>query len=202
MTLRTILALLLTVSLNAQSPADRRARDAAADRGLQVMTELADVHAQTLGVTTDEALRAHLLPALPLHFVSLERLSRFGSGEDPRAVLGEAETFWYPVVVGDEIRALITVQKRSGVWVASSLGAATLAKRIAILQRELPRADSVVFITGLNAYFLKRDERGEMRLASFDDRFGPPTETHEAATLFRELQNVSQSPTRPLLNPR
>jgi hypothetical protein len=175
---RLMLILLFASTIDTQTLEDRRACDAAAARGLETLAELAHYDAKTTGITSAEALNAYLLAPLPVSLVSPERLQRFAASDDPAALLDDVVMLWYPIAVGDKVRAIVTVQKLNGVWVASRIGSANTAKRIAELQRELPRPEGVVFIPGLNLHFLRSGER----LASFDRG-----EIHEARALFRSL---------------
>jgi hypothetical protein len=161
----------LATAAAAQQPAIEREDLIAitANKGLTTLRELATLDPINLGMTAEEAQFARLLDPLPVRFLSVPSLRKFTRGADAQPLLRDIQTFYYPVAVGNEIRALITVEHLNGEWRATEFGATSVAKRIAELRLTFAEGDEVVFVPGLGLHFLAGRRNGRIMVAPFSD---------------------------------
>jgi hypothetical protein len=166
-----IIAVWLATAAVAQEPVVEReaAIAATANKGLATLRNLAALDPVNLGMTAEEAPFARLLDPLPVRLLSVRSLRRFTRGADAQPLLRDIDTFYYPVAVGNEIRALITVEQLNGEWRATEFGASSVARRIAELQLTFGEGHEVVFVPGLGLHFLAGRRGGKLLVAPFSD---------------------------------
>jgi hypothetical protein len=174
---------LMTFSSEAQkTPDSRELRQEArttAQTALPTLAMLAARAPAAIGMSEREAAAARLDVALDVFFVPLDRLKDFEPAEDPRGLLLDVETVYFPVTGDGESRSSITVQRRGAVWVATDFGQPELTKRINMMRRG---GDTLLIrVPALNLYLVGHDTPNGLRLTPLADIRG---------TAFRGGQSV------------
>jgi hypothetical protein len=77
-----------------------------------------------------EAKMARVGDPLRVHFISLQGLKGYESGEDISTLLVDAEKWWFPVMVGKEGRAKLEVIEKDGEWLAGEFGRPKSARQV------------------------------------------------------------------------
>ncbi len=164
------LALAAAMPLGAQQTVDRDTEPTrAATTALPTLRALAEQAPEVVGLTAQEAATAQLRPPLRVVFVSLDKLKTFHAGDDPRALLVDVATVFYPVAAGSEVRSSITVKKPNGGWVATEFGNQALAKRINEVRAGATAAALLVRVPALNLDFVGTESGGTLQLTSLFD---------------------------------
>lgn len=114
--------------------------------------------------SASEAAGASLGEPLPVALLTLADLKQYGAGATARSMVKDAQTLWFPVMVGNEVRAKLEMVRRNGNWSPGEFGSARTAARIGTVRSELPermgrmnlKAESItlVRVPALNAAFL------------------------------------------------
>jgi len=141
----------------------------AATSALGTLRALAEKSPDVMGLSSKEAENAVLRPPLRVVFVPLDGLKTFRAGDDPRALLTDVSTVFYPVAVGDDIRSSITVKRTDGGWVATEFGNDELAKKIQSVRGSDTSAALLVRVPALNLDFVGTESAGTLRLTSLFD---------------------------------
>ena len=107
--------------------------------------------------TPDDAQRLELGSPLPTYRISLKTLQALRTWRDLKTVLPEkANRFVYPIKTGKEIRSSLSVAlSRKGMdWLVTEWSNGKLMRLIAGVQMQYPKAKSILWLPGLNRYFL------------------------------------------------
>ena len=123
------------VAAFAQAPEDlakvaQEARETAT-RSLDTLKQLASgASYKSLGFNSaDEAKSAVLGDPTLSYYVRLDRLREYQAGADPNALLaGGGEKIVYPVLIGQDVRSSVILEKSGGAWKAASFGGAAFSK--------------------------------------------------------------------------
>jgi len=166
-----------------------------ANQGLVTLRALAEKAPSALGLTAKEAAEARLGPPLRIFHVPLDRLRTYRPEEDPRALLRDIQSFFYPVVVGAEVRSSLTVKQQSGQWVASDFGQSALSKQVSTARGEASGPETtLVRVPALNVYFIGRTN-GTFTLTPVTELHGleyPVGRPAAAADVFRALSAIAE----------
>lgn len=133
---------------------------------------------QTMGLKSlDE--KDKVVPGKPLKvfMIRLDQLQEYKAGTEPASLLIGGDVVIYPLLIGEEIRAAIDLQKVKEKWEVTGIGSANLAKILFPARRraaELSRSDissfAAVRIPALNLIFLGYYvEKQLMLIPVFDD---------------------------------
>jgi hypothetical protein len=176
------LALAAAMPLGAQQTVDKSAEPTrAATTALTTLRALAEQAPEVVGLSAQEAATAQLRPPLRVVFVALDKLKTFHSGDDPRALLVDVGTVFYPVAVGSEVRSSITVKKSDDGWAATEFGNQALAKRIDQARGGATEAALLVRVPALNLDFVGTESGGTLQLTSLFDVPGTDIRTGSTA---------------------
>ncbi len=113
----------------------------------------------------EEAARARLGNPLPIALITLNDLKAYKPGTGARQLLKDARALWFPVMVGDEVRAKLEMVQKDSRWTAGEFGgartapnvgraAAGLTDRLAAMNIKAVEKLSLVRVPALNAAFL------------------------------------------------
>lgn len=168
-----ILTLLLALPLTGQTTVDLdRDSDSrkAASEGLGELAALArETPQQRGGLTAEEAARAQLLPPIRVLFVPLDALKAYTAGADPRALLRDTGTIFYPVAVDGNVRSSVAVARSGGRWKPVEIGRAKLATAVEAVRASTPDVTAIVHVPALNLVFVASENGGTLRLISLQN---------------------------------
>lgn len=178
-----VCTILLAIPLLGQS-VDREREDMkeatrTATEALPTLQGLAEKNAAVIGLSADEAKTAQLAAPLRVYWVGLEALKRYNAGTDPRTLLQDMKTVFYPVTVGMSVRSSITVKERDSKLVATDFGQPELAKRVTTARGV---SDGIlVRVPALNSYFVGTINGGALVLTPIADVPGTELRANAAA---------------------
>ena len=104
--------------------------------------------------------------------VGLEQLKGFAPGGDANRLLTDANQELYPVMVGDQARASVTVEQRDGKWRATSFGSSRRSRQLAQASRSLTQSAEkpiIVHVQAFNLYFLGQRSDNRLMLTPLAD---------------------------------
>jgi hypothetical protein len=166
----TICAILAAISLSAQTneqQTDMRQVERVATAAMPTLRGLSEKMPEVIGLRAEEAATAQLAAPLPVYWVGLRDLKSYRAGTDPRTLLKDMKTFFYPVTVGGNARSSITVKQRGTEWVATDFGQPELTKRVAAAHGA--GGGFLVRVPALNTYFVGRTSGGTLLLTPIAD---------------------------------
>lgn len=121
--------------------------------------------------TPGEKKEASLGVPIQVFMVQLDQLKEYEPGSDPAALLSDVGSVIYPVMVKDQVRSSIKVEKMEGAWQATTFGESNLTKMLtgarstAADSAQLPIASfSAVRVPALNLYFIAHRAEGVLML--------------------------------------
>ena len=86
---------------------------------------------RTLGFEKmDEVDSAYLGDPIQLFMIRLDKLKDYKSGDMPHSLLDDCETIIYPVLVDEQVRSSIEIEKADGTWKPSKFGSVNLARML------------------------------------------------------------------------
>ena len=193
-TITTICALLVAASLSAQTrdqgQYDMKDVTRVATAALPALRGLAAKIPAVIGLTPEEAASAQLAEPLRVFWVGLDALKNYHAGADPRALLTDFRTVFYPVTVAASVRSSITVKQRDAGWMATDFGQPELAKRVAAARGAGMGEAVLVRVPALNTYFVGTTTGGSLVLTPIADIPGTELRANVAApadTVFAAL---------------
>ena len=147
-----------------------------ANSSLDTLQKLSKAKPKAMGFeSADEAAKSKLGDGLAVFVIGLDDLRKYTPGTDPNTLLVAADEVIYPVMVNDQPRSLITVEKTHEKWEATSFGGSNLIKAIidarsAVVAAGAP-ADNlfVASVPGLNTYMIGFRTRDKLMLAPIID---------------------------------
>jgi hypothetical protein len=107
--------------------------------------------------------------------VGLEQLKGFAPGGDANRLLSDANQEMYPVMVGNQARASVTVEQRDGKWRATSFGSSRRSRALAQVARSLTQSAEkpiIVHVQAFNLYFLGQRSDNRLMLTPLADYAG------------------------------
>lgn len=125
-----------------------------------------------------EAKTAQLGDPFKVMFIGLDSLKNYKAGTGIKPIMIDAQTLWFPVMVGTEIRTKMEVVNKEGRLVAGEFGGTRRVLEIAKVQNQLsklmevkgierPYKSMLLKIPALNAEFLFIDSsKGEILLSA------------------------------------
>ena len=180
------LAALLAMGLVATTAFAQPARDATATReSLQAATlslrnfqaVITDQNFRQMGFASPSEVKSATL-GVPLHvvMVQLDDLRAYRPGNDPAALLRDLHRTIYPVLVSNQVRSSITVERRGTAWQGTSFGAPKLAGMVETARRAsasasgvAPNAYILVHVAALNRYYLGHRANNRLILTTIVD---------------------------------
>jgi hypothetical protein len=133
---------------------------------------------QKLGLPgADDAVNAQLGTPVRDYLVRLDRLSRYKSGDDVEALLTDTQIVQYPLVVGNDARAMVSMSLAKGDWQLISVGesqrTARLFREVRKAAKGVPRAEGDQFSVRIPALLLEfagsRDAQNGLLLTPLQD---------------------------------
>lgn len=161
-----LLSLCFVTTAFAQAARDasttREAYVAAAQSLQTFQAMVTDQNFRQMGFATPaEAKIATLGQPLPVAMVQLDDLRAYRPGNDPAALLRDLHKMIFPVLVSNQVRSSITVERRDSRWQGTSFGAPTLAGMTESARRASSSASGVaptsyvlVHVAALNRHYL------------------------------------------------
>jgi len=145
---------------------------------------------------------ATLGPPLPVAMVQLDDLRAYRPGNDPAALLRDLHKIVFPILVNNQVRSSITVERRESRWQGTSFGAPTLAGMTERARRASSSASGVapssyvlVHVAALNRHYLGHRAGNRLILTTIVDdpvlRL-PAGRDIPAADLFAALVPIAQ----------
>jgi len=98
----------------------------------------------------EEAKAAKLGSPLPVVTVGLKEIKQYRQGSGLKSLDSEMQILWFPVVVGEQVRAKLEVIEKEGKMISGDFGASGEAKRIdSVMSRlkEILRENNVVTVS-------------------------------------------------------
>ncbi len=110
----------------------------AAEQGLgPLLSQVPAPAAEDYGFAPGDAATPVTLGApFRVHTVSPAALAAFQNGQAVDALLAPTSQWYYPVLAGDQVRAMLVVDRLEGRWQAVSLGYAKLAAELGAVTRQ------------------------------------------------------------------
>ncbi|HEY4901723.1 MAG TPA: hypothetical protein VIH91_12985 [Terriglobales bacterium] len=87
-----------------------------------------------------EAQAAAIGDPIPVLFIGLRTLKSYRAGAGAASVLTDAKTLWFPILANGTVVSKLEITEVQGKWLAGEFGRATLARKVAAVDRELPAA--------------------------------------------------------------
>jgi hypothetical protein len=177
-----LIAMLMAPALAAQPTQNAevsiRQATETAQAALPVLAGLAKQAPDALGLSEKEAGIARVEAPLRVLYVPLDALKNYSNG-DPRALLKDGATLFFPVTVGGTVRSSISVQQRDGRWTATDFGRPALAKRIA--DNAGGAGAILIRVPALNLHFVGHETAGGLVLTALVDIPGTKLRAGESA---------------------
>ena len=147
-----------------------------ASRSLDTLQKLTRANFKAMGFESpDEVAKSKLGDGLAVFVIGLDDLRKYTPGTDPNKLLVAADQVIYPVMVNDQPRSSVTVEKMREKWEATSFGGSNLIKAIigarsAVVAAGAP-ADNlfVARVPGLNIYLIGFRTGDKLMLAPIMD---------------------------------
>ncbi len=93
------------------------------------------------GFTRDDSFeQVYLGGPFNLHTIAPEALLNYAAGTPVHLILSKTALWYFPVMLGAEVRSILVVDRVDGEWQAVSLGYANLARGLAQVMQRWPRA--------------------------------------------------------------
>jgi hypothetical protein len=162
-----LLAIPLAGQTAEQGRQDMREATRVATESLPTLRALAEKNAAAIGLNADEAATAQLAAPFRVYWVGLETLKNYQAGSDPRSLLQDTQTAFYPVTVGTTVRSSITVKQRDSKLVATDFGQPELAKRVTAARGA--GEGILIRVPALNSYFVGTTSGGGLMLTPLAD---------------------------------
>lgn len=123
-----------------------------------------------------EVKSARLGVPLPVFMVRLDDLRAYKSGIDPHTLLRDLDRVVFPVLVNDEVRSSVTIEKRNGRWQGTGFGAPKFAlafesaRQVSASANSVPPlAHAMVHVAALNRHYLAHRSNGRLMLTTIAD---------------------------------
>jgi len=163
----------------AQTPAQygiMRETQEIASSSLDTLQKLTKANFKAMGFeSADEAAKSKLGDGLAVFVIGLDDLRKYTPGTDPNRLLVAADQVIYPVMVNDQPRLSVTVEKTREKWEATSFGGSNLIRaiigaRAAVVAAGAP-ADNlfVARVPALNTYLIGFRTGDKLMLAPIMD---------------------------------
>ena len=144
--------------------------------------------------SVDEVSKAKLGEPIQVFMVQLDRLKKYQPGSDPVTLLSGGDRAIFPVMVKDQVRSSIVVEKVGEEWKATNFGGPTLVKMLSqarknnVLSYEMP-ANSfyAVQVPALSLYYVGHMKDDVMMLTPLLDAPGVETGVPTSAKSVFEL---------------
>ncbi len=152
--------------------------------------------------SAEEIASATVGQPLVVFMVRLDLLRQYQPGTDPKALLSGGDKVLYPVLVGNQVRSSIIVDRGSGGWKAVAFGGPQLMRRLAQARDKAPARTPTmeVEILALSAHFLGelRSTRNGERLYLTPSADQPDVglragRTDEASRIFAQLVPIARA---------
>jgi hypothetical protein len=106
-----------------------------------------------------------------LYTITPDDLRRAGEGSTVSSLISPTGTWLYPVMLGDEIKCILTVARVEGSWKAAMLGSAPLARELAKVLARWPPSQGyeprLVAVFQASAYFFAIPQKDDRNLTPF-----------------------------------
>ncbi len=157
--------------------------------------------------SVDEAGGARLGAPLPVLLLTLSDLKAYKTGATARQMAKDAKALWYPVLVGNEVRAKLEMVQKDSRWVPGEFGGAKTAAHLGTVTRDLTQKlsalnlgsvqrQSLVRVPALNvAFLLLETASGEHMIAATTgmQKLGlEPGRVYPAAEVLTHLSDFAQ----------
>lgn len=115
---------------------------------------------------------------IPFHvyMITPSALFAFKQGDSVNSVISPTEMWYFPVMVGDETRAMLVVDKVGSSWQTVSLGMAPLAGEMGKVMKRWPRAQGydplLVVVFQASEYFFTVPQKDDRNLTALLPRAG------------------------------
>ncbi|MBE0426046.1 MAG: hypothetical protein IBX72_05305 [Nitrospirae bacterium] len=86
----------------------------------------------------EEAKIARLGDPYPVMIIGLNNLKGYKSGTGAKALLIDARTLWFPVMVKGETRTKMEIVEKDGKWIAGEFGGVKVVRKITMAKNQLP----------------------------------------------------------------
>ncbi len=88
----------------------------------------------------DELSQCYLGKPYQLHTISPSSLSKYQPGDKLNSITAKTKMWYFPVMLGDEAKAILVIDQVDNRWEAVSLGYAGLARKLFGMRRQWPRS--------------------------------------------------------------
>lgn len=207
----TLLLTCIAATAFAQPPRDQPQRAPLVREALQAAAQslntfqaiVTDQNFRQMGFESPgEVKTATLGQPLPVLMVQLDDLRAYRPGSDPGALLRDLHRVIFPVLVHNQVRSSITVERRNDRWQGTSFGAPKLARMMESVRRDSssatgvpPNSYIVVHVAALNRHYLGHRFANKLILTAIVDdsllklRAGKEIAAEDA---FRVLAPIAQ----------
>lgn len=134
-----------------------------------------------------EVKDAYLGDPIQVFMVRLDKLQEYEPGDDPLKLLSNCESIIYPLLVNDQVRSSIEIEKINETWKPSQFGGENLAKMLTKTRTQISGSTKIditlffaVLVPALNLHFIAHKTNNLMMLTpvienqGFDFKSGIP----------------------------
>jgi hypothetical protein len=190
----SLMAIVLLVTVVNAQEASQEIR-IATENGLPAFLSLIPPQERSgYGFTRDDDLKkAYLGDPFILHTIAPQVLLSYQPGDAVQAVLSKTTQWYFPVMLGQELRAILVVDQMDGKWKAVSLGYVPLAKQLQRVLEKYPSAKGfhpiLIAVFQAKEYFLLVPEENANNLISLRPQ-NPDLAGGSAGNILEKLKPI------------
>lgn len=146
------------------------------------------------GEQTEEAY-----PGIPfrLYTITPDALFNYGVGDTVSSLISTTDVWFFPVVLGGDYRAILTVGQEEGSWKAVAFGKAALARELQKVRRQWPASKGydpeLIAVFQATAYFFALPRKDDQNLTPlYFDGKGFATEFYRSDEGYRSTVKLPQ----------
>ncbi len=176
---RFLQLVLITISVAQQCSFGQTEQVTAAEQGLQVyLKKVPEASKSSYGFDRDDSLEyAYLGKPFNLYTITPARLADFKSGDSINSVISKTDLWYFPVMLHNEIKTILVVDKLQDKWSAVSLGYTPLAGEIEKIIRQWPELKGfnpkIIVVFQADKYLFTIPEIDGYNLTFIDDHYEP-----------------------------
>jgi hypothetical protein len=136
----SIILLLTLVSRGAAQEPPREATDAAKAGLSAFLNRIPRDALEQFGFSKDDSLaQCYLGNPFQLHTISPSALSKYRPEDTVSSIVSRTKMWYFPVMLGDEVKGILVIDKVDNRWEAVSFGYAELARKLSKIRQQWPK---------------------------------------------------------------
>ena len=127
---------------------------------------------ENYGFTAKDSLdNARLGSPFRVYTITPSTLFKYKSGDTVSSLISSTGMWYFPIMVDNDMRAILTVSRLNGVWKAVAMGQTSLARELGVVVRQWPRFKGyeplLVMVFQAKSYFFTVPEKDDYNLTPF-----------------------------------